>query len=145
MIAFCNTNPAAKYFLCCRQFFNSFINLNYTVLPKYLFITIFTPLVDSNILIESCENCGLNLLINVESFYNWIDWQTFQDHLNNKINLNEDFKMSEVSIDNIENAIKKLTADILEGQERAVPYTPKKKKSRDFCFNDLLHTYSECN
>lgn len=37
--------------------------------------------------------------------------------------------MSQVSIDNIENAIKKLTADILEAQERTAPYTMKKNKS----------------
>lgn len=36
--------------------------------------------------------------------------------------------MSQVSIENIENDVKKLTDDILEAKERAVPYIEKKNK-----------------
>lgn len=37
--------------------------------------------------------------------------------------------MSQVTTESIENAVKKLTDDILEAQERAVPYIEKRNKS----------------
>lgn len=59
------------------------------------------------------------------------NWNAYEDFINSKINLNDDFDSSSVSKDTIDAAVEKLTNNILQAKELAVPYALKKRNSFD--------------
>lgn len=60
--------------------------------------------------------------------YKLADWKKFREHINNKIDLNNDFTINDASPELINNAINKLCSTIIEAKTIAVPLAVKKNK-----------------
>lgn len=61
--------------------------------------------------------------------YKRANWKMYEDYLNLSIDLNDDFDSSVPSKSSIDAAIQKLTDNIIESRNRAVPFNVRKNKS----------------